>query len=388
MNSLTQDTTEEDDLRQSLRRSLHTIKRREPLEPTYTHFLLHHAEAKPPQLPVNLMHCQSSVLMAANLRERVEDYMKNYGVDGASSTAGRHRSFLDEKAMKAAFTMGKNNVVEEEQLMVAATAMKLSRRLPGLNIDEATRRYRIEAMTRGLQDELHKKGKMNTGHIDVKILNAVDARNRQLTLAKQKIWKMEEQTLMRERESAIDPDEIAKLDQQIAKVKEQCKVQLEKDEEVDKEQLGMMKMRLERQRQRESEQLKKMGEHRRTKGVTVDEKGKKSLKKRKLSGNQTQQLDLGMAMEESETKKNSAIYRLQQHMESPQQTLYRVYNPIFQALWAMEFDYINRSNPFRTIIDKINCASLGVPDYCQIVMKPMNLKYIQEKVGLFFISTV
>jgi len=375
-------TSEEEDLRRSLRRGLHTIKSREPLEPTYTHFLLRHAQAKPPQFPSDPMYRHSSILMAANLRERVESYMKSYGVDGSSTAAGRHRPCLEEGAMKAAFTLRENKAIEQEQLIAAATAMKNGRRLPGLNIDEGTRKNRIEAMARGLQEERNKKSKWTKAPMDAKIVNATDARNRQITLAKQKLWNMEELTLRREREFATDPVEIARLDEQITKVQEQAKLQLQTDEEMEKEQLRMMQMRLEHQRQREAAHSEEMEEQQRRKKAVAQEK--KSMRKRKSnltqSIDQRQQQGQGINSEQSEAVNKSAIYRLQQHMESPQQALYRVYYPIFQALWVTEFDNLGGTNPFRIVIDKHNCEKMGVPDYCQVVVKPMNLTYIREKV--------
>ena len=67
--------------------------------------------------------------------------------------------------------------------------------------------------------------------------------------------------------------------------------------------------------------------------------------------------------------------------ESPQESLHRLYEPIFKVLWNMEFHNLHGTNPFRLVIDKDNCASMGVPDYCEVIQQPMNLTYIQEKVN-------
>ena len=74
--------------------------------------------------------------------------------------------------------------------------------------------------------------------------------------------------------------------------------------------------------------------------------------------------------------------------ETPRQALRRLYEPIFQALWDMEFSNLHGTNPFRIIIDAENCAMMGVPDYCQIVEKPMNLTYIQQKVNEYKYETL
>ena len=66
--------------------------------------------------------------------------------------------------------------------------------------------------------------------------------------------------------------------------------------------------------------------------------------------------------------------------ETPQQALHKFYQPIFKLLWDMEFPYLGNTNPFRMVIDRENCAAVGAPDYFDIIEKPMNLTYIQQKV--------
>jgi hypothetical protein len=53
----------------------------------------------------------------------------------------------------------------------------------------------------------------------------------------------------------------------------------------------------------------------------------------------------------------------------------------------MEFPQLSGTNPFRIVIDRENCASCGAPDYFEIIDKPMNLTYIQEKVNKLEYST-
>jgi hypothetical protein len=66
--------------------------------------------------------------------------------------------------------------------------------------------------------------------------------------------------------------------------------------------------------------------------------------------------------------------------ETPQLALQRVYQPIFQVLWDMEFDNLGGTNPFRIIIDRNTCAAMGAPDYFDVIKTPMNLTYIKDKV--------
>ena len=73
--------------------------------------------------------------------------------------------------------------------------------------------------------------------------------------------------------------------------------------------------------------------------------------------------------------------RRERALETPRDALHRLYEPIFTALWDMDFPALGGTNPFRMVIDKFNCAEMGVPDYCKIIEKPMNLTYIQTKVN-------
>lgn len=70
-----------------------------------------------------------------------------------------------------------------------------------------------------------------------------------------------------------------------------------------------------------------------------------------------------------------------ERVETPRDALHRLYEPIFTALWDMDFPAaLGQINPFRMVIDKDNCQAMGVPDYCKVIEKPMNLTYIQTKV--------
>ena len=82
-------------------------------------------------------------------------------------------------------------------------------------------------------------------------------------------------------------------------------------------------------------------------------------------------------MEEERAEKE----RRERAIETPKDALHRLYKPIFDSLWDMEFEILGNVNPFRIVIDASNCASMGAPDYCQVIEKPMNLTYIQTKVN-------
>ncbi len=105
---------------------------------------------------------------------------------------------------------------------------------------------------------------------------------------------------------------------------------------------------------------------------------------RQQARDRERQRKIRMKLEEEERR-----VRLQQEKEeaeqkawlakTPRQALRRLYEPMFQSLWNMEFSNLHNTNPFRIVINEENCSMMGIPDYCQIVKNPMNLSYIQSK---------
>jgi hypothetical protein len=84
--------------------------------------------------------------------------------------------------------------------------------------------------------------------------------------------------------------------------------------------------------------------------------------------------------EDERQRRDDEMERKKHHVETPQQALQKVYYPIFKKLWDMEFPNLGGTNPFRIVIDRDNCTSMGAPDYFDVVKEPMNLTYIQTKV--------
>jgi hypothetical protein len=84
--------------------------------------------------------------------------------------------------------------------------------------------------------------------------------------------------------------------------------------------------------------------------------------------------------ERDEDQRRRQQQQRQRSAETPRHILHQLYQPIFQKLWDMEFGHLGGINPFRIVIDRENCASVGAPDYFDVIRKPMNLTYIKDKV--------
>jgi len=128
--------------------------------------------------------------------------------------------------------------------------------------------------------------------------------------------------------------------------------QLKRKREEDQEQ------RKERERQRKIEEAKKREQ------VLQDRLAREEAEKRRA-----------IEKEREEQERRERV------VETPRDALHRLLEPIFTALWDMEFAALGNTNPFRMVIDSANCADMGVSDYCNIIKKPMNLTYIQTKVN-------
>lgn len=83
---------------------------------------------------------------------------------------------------------------------------------------------------------------------------------------------------------------------------------------------------------------------------------------------------------ERRRREEESYMAMRRKAESPQQALHKIIEPVFKKLWDMEFPALNNTNPFRIVIDRDNCASIGAPDYFSIITIPMNLTYMKRKI--------
>ena len=87
--------------------------------------------------------------------------------------------------------------------------------------------------------------------------------------------------------------------------------------------------------------------------------------------------------EEEARRREEELNRKKNQVETPQQALHKIIEPVFEKYWNMVFVNLGGTNPFRIVIDRENCASIGAPDYFDVITIPMNLTYIQVRVQNF-----
>ena len=320
---------EEEQLRKQLKGHLHRVTKREPLDATYK-FLIASGSARPPFIPKDRLYKR----LPAELRHTTETLMLQPGGNDPNlpgKKIGDDREALDEEAMRSALTLRAAKRHEQEALALAALkAPPRGVRLPP-GWDVTTHRNRLEGMALGLQEK------------EIKQKNKVE-RARLAQIAKAKMEAAEREAAAKGRTIATAAGgavaEAAMQAKALAKAEEELALKKQRDRE-NEERLR----RIERERQRTEERRVREEEERR----------------------------------EAEEAK-AELERRQRMAETPKEALFRLYNPVFQILWDMEFPALGNSNPFRIVIDKDTCVQMGVPDYCKVIAKPMNLTYVQEKV--------
>lgn len=307
--------------------------------------MLTHGAARAPLIPKDKMYKR----LGAELRSKVEAHIAAGGENDIAlgRKRGRDRDDLEEEQMRAAFTLREGKKHEQEGLIAAAVAAPPpGMRLP-LGWDLHTHRRRLEAMALGLQ-------------VREKMKKAKAERAKLAAAAKAKI-------LAAEREAAAEKGRInasvSSVGDEAATMAMAAKI---RQKEVE------ARSKVEADSKRQGEQDSELLEKERQRSI---ERAKEREKKRK-EALQREEEDARIAAEHERVEAE----RRTRMAETPQQALHRLYEPIFRVLWDMEFANLHGTNPFRIVIDKDNCTAMGVPDYCDIVEKPMNLTYIQEKV--------
>mmetsp|Transcript_46726 Transcript_46726/g.141594 ORF Transcript_46726/g.141594 Transcript_46726/m.141594 type:complete len:462 (-) Transcript_46726:62-1447(-) len=384
----------EDELRRKMLQHLTRVTRREPLDASYKNILMHGA-ARAPAIPKDKMYKR----LGAELRSKVEAYIASGGENDLAlgRKRGRDRDDVEEEPLRAAFTLRECKKHEQEGLIAAAVAAPPpGMRLP-LGWDLHSHRRRLEAMAMGLQErEKMKKAKADRAKLAAAAKAKILAAEREAAAEKGRIKATESG-------AGIDAAAMAmagKTHKKEAEGRTKADADLKRQEEKDRE-------IMERERQRSIERAKEREKERKDALHREEEEARIAAEREK---------------EEAERRARMA--------ETPQQALHRLYEPIFRILWVrfdsnisvqhsfclytvycgqcsifslnyaqrthtqtcvyafwclflqqdMEFANLHGTNPFRIVIDKDNCTAMGVPDYCDIIDKPMNLTYIQEKV--------
>lgn len=309
-NNSAENNVKEDELRKALRRRLHTLSRREPLEPTYK--ALFASTTTPSALRDNLIRDPLYKDVRSLLRARVEAFAASGGLDAARGR-GREREdgAGDDDAMRAAFTL-REAMPHEQEVLVRATLQAERAALGGRGEKET--RVRADA-ARALQDAERRR------------------RERRARVARERERRRREAEQRARRERAAAAAAAPPPAETPSRADERAR-----DE---RERTRLIERQKERERQRVHDRRREEEESRRSREEDA---------------------------------------RRRQKAETPMEATYRLYEPIFRALWDMEFANLGGTNPFRIVINRENCVAMGAPDYFDLVERPMNLTYIQDKV--------
>lgn len=324
-----EDKTFEVQLRTQLYACRKRIAKREPLNPTYDFLILENSNCKTPFVFKDDFYKK----FHSDLREKVEGYARRYGTENPMADArqfkiGSKREGFDTEKMRAAFTLREFKDHEQKTYINAELAANKARRLDSCMIEEGVRKKRIESMALGLQERERMKARLRDGN--------------EFETFKMKILEAEKINFGSKSALTTEQEEAKRLEEKL-KQKEMESLEAQRRE---KEQKALL---LESQLAREQER-------------------RRELERRRAS--QEERIRMERDREEQ-------LRRLRS-LESPEQALQRIYAPMFDELWEMEF--FDGTNPFRLVIDSHNCDMMGVPDYCQVIKKPMNLTYIRQKV--------
>lgn len=412
-------------LRKQLYQFNKKITKREPLDPTYK-FLLQTSttnHVKAPHIHKDKMYKQ----FGADLRERVESYMGKYGVenpftDGRKMKIGRYRGRgeidadgtrsgtangntkghangnttengdtnttgnantnrngggtrtgnkkssgntnsdgMNMENMRAAFTLRECKPYEQEAFIQAELLAEKSKRLRGGLIEEGTRKRAVKAMALGLQERERKKHRR-----DGKLLASLC--QKMLQAEKKRLEKRKALMLLAETNANTNAETGT----------EALSLPGVADETREAEIVAIEKELIQKDKETKAAKEKQIGEELRGREIEEAKIRERQRERERLREEEEERIRM---VEEREERMRRA--RL---METPQQALHRLYDPIFQALWDMEF--FDGSNPFRIVINKDNCAMMGAPDYFDFIQTPMNLTYVREKVANYSYETL
>ena len=113
---------------------------------------------------------------------------------------------------------------------------------------------------------------------------------------------------------------------------------------------------------------------------TEDARRRAEIEAQREQARQWEETRKKLEEKERRRREEESYMAMRRKADSPQQALHKIIEPVFKKLWDMEFPALNKTNPFRIVIDRENCASIGAPDYFSVITIPMNLTYIKRKI--------
>ena len=113
---------------------------------------------------------------------------------------------------------------------------------------------------------------------------------------------------------------------------------------------------------------------------TEDARRRAEIEAQREQARQWEETRKKLEEKERRRREEESYMAMRRKAESPQQALHKIIQPVFKKLWDMEFPALNKTNPFRIVIDRENCATIGAPDYFSVITIPMNLTYIKRKI--------
>jgi Bromodomain len=131
----------------------------------------------------------------------------------------------------------------------------------------------------------------------------------------------------------------------------------------------------------QQKEIKRQKKESKDAAVAAEERKKQTEQERqRIEDQKRRNRESARRRQDEEERAEEDDRRRHDRMESPARALQKYTIPLYKKLWDMEFANLGNTNPFRIVIDRSNHVTMGVPDYFDVIDKPMNLTYIMNKV--------